>query len=263
METAGEYPGQFELTEYEAADRCPLLFRHVNVARFAPDPVTILPSVAKSFEFNNDFTEVTFTLRRGQKWSNGEPLGTKVIDDTTFAQPLQPYEFLKQFHPDFNPDAGANAKKFGFEAGKDAIVGMWSPSNWKDVGSPWLTGTVWTPTLEPFNVVDESTEERRLVANPYFFAVDTSGRQLSYINEMSEVFIEDSGVTKLRITNGLVDYKTQGLTIADSPVLKDNHDSGNHKVQLPHRSSALGHRGHRPFPGDATHPAAGGGPGRE
>jgi len=339
-ELSGQYPGQFELTEYEAAadcvmsfsenpdigalasqithitgdlppvaDRLPseplviapgeaigtyggvfnglsraneagtsdlLSFRHVNLVRFAPDLVTILPNVAKAFEFNSDFTELTFTLREGTKWSNGEPftsedvrfwledlvenqeiagdlrsnfkiggkpLGIKVIDDlnfafvfgaptpgflgtlaTTFVQFFQPDEFLKQFHPDYNSSITST----------DKILEMWSPSNWKDVGSPWLTGTgdVWTPTLEPFIVVDESTEERRLVANPYFYAVDTSGQQLPYINEMSELFIEDSQVTNLRITNGEVDYKTQALTIADFPVLKDNQDGGNYKVQL-------------------------------
>jgi len=338
-ELAGQYPGQFELAEYESAagctmsfsenpdigslagqithitgdlpavaDRLPaeplviapsesigsyggtlnglsraneagtsdlLSFRHVNLVRFAPDLVTILPNVAKAFEFNSDFTELSFTLREGMKWSNGEaftsedvrfwledlvenqeiagdlrsnfiiggePLGIEVIDDlnfklifgaptpgflgtlaTTFIQFFQPDEFLKQFHPDYSSVANT-----------DKILEMWSPSNWKDVGSPWLTGTgdVWTPTLEPFIVVDESTEERHLVANPYFFAVDTAGNQLPYINEMSELFVEDSQVAQLRITNGEVDYKTQALTIADFPVLNDNQDGGGYKVQL-------------------------------
>jgi len=277
-EAIGTYGGIFNgLSRANEAGTSDLLsFRHVNLVRFAPDLVTILPNVAKSFEFNSDFTELSFTLRDGMKWSNGEPftsedvrfwledlvenadiagdlnsnfiiggepLGIKVVDDlnfsfvfgaptpgflgtlaTTFVQFFQPDEFLKQFHPDYNSAITST----------DKILEMWSPSNWKDVGSPWLTGTgtVWTPTLEPFIVVNESTEERHLVANPYFFAVDTSGQQLPYINEMSEKFVEDSQVANLRITNGEVDYKTQGLTIADFPVLQDNQDGGNYKVQL-------------------------------
>ena len=41
--------------------------------RFADDLSTIVPNVAKSFEWNDDFTTLTFTLRKGHKWSNGEP----------------------------------------------------------------------------------------------------------------------------------------------------------------------------------------------
>ena len=264
-----------------------LSVRHVGLVRYAPDLVTIMPNVAKAWEFNDDFTELTVELRDGHKWSNGEPftsedvrfwledlqknteiagdlrsefiiggepLGIDVVDDTTFTfvfaapnpgflstlatvywQPFQPDEFLKQFHPDYNDDAEAVAAEFGFESAIDATLAMWGcPSNWKDCGSPWLTGTgdLWTPTLESHILIDESTEVRRLVANPYFHAVDTGGQQLPYIDEISEEFIEDTEVHNLKITNGEVDYKTQGLGVDDFPTLSENQDGGNYTAQL-------------------------------
>ena len=55
--------------------------RHVNLVRFLDDGRTIVPNVAKSFEANDDFTEITFELRKGHKWSDGHPF---TVDDILF-----------------------------------------------------------------------------------------------------------------------------------------------------------------------------------
>ena len=54
--------------------------RHVNLLRFADDLSTIVPNVAKDFEWNSDFTTLTFTLRKGHKWSNGEPFVARDVE---------------------------------------------------------------------------------------------------------------------------------------------------------------------------------------
>lgn len=40
-----------------------------------------VPNVVESFEVNDDYSEFTFTLRKGLKWSDGEPV---TMDDVTF-----------------------------------------------------------------------------------------------------------------------------------------------------------------------------------
>ena len=270
-----------------------LSVRHVGLVRFAPDLTTILPNLAKGWEYNEDFTELTFELREGHKWSNGEPftsedvrfwledlqqnvdiagdlrsefllggepIAIEVVDDTTFTfvfaapapgflgtlatvywQPFQPDEWMKQFHPDYAADAQAKAEEFGFEDPVSAVLGMWGcTSNWKDCGSPWLTGTgeVWTPTLESHILVDESTEVRRLVANPYFHAVDTTGQQLPYISEINEELIDNSETHILKISNGETDYKTQGLGVDDFPTLSEKQEDGGYTAQLAPSSGA-------------------------
>jgi peptide/nickel transport system substrate-binding protein len=55
--------------------------RHVNIVRFLDDMKTIVPNVAKSYEWNDDFTEITFVLRKGHKWSDGQPF---TVDDMLF-----------------------------------------------------------------------------------------------------------------------------------------------------------------------------------
>jgi peptide/nickel transport system substrate-binding protein len=47
--------------------------RHVNLVRYADDLETIVPNVAKGWSWNADYTELTFFLRKGHKWSDGQP----------------------------------------------------------------------------------------------------------------------------------------------------------------------------------------------
>ena len=57
-----------------------LSVRHVNLLRFADDLQTIVPNMAKAFEWNDDYTELTITLRKGHKWSDGQPFTSEDID---------------------------------------------------------------------------------------------------------------------------------------------------------------------------------------
>lgn len=50
-----------------------LSLRHVNLVRYADDLQTIVPNVARAWTWNAEFTELTFTLRKGHKWSDGRP----------------------------------------------------------------------------------------------------------------------------------------------------------------------------------------------
>ena len=50
-----------------------LAIRHVNLVRYSDDLQTIVPNVAKGWEWNDDFTQLTFFLRKGHKWSDGHP----------------------------------------------------------------------------------------------------------------------------------------------------------------------------------------------
>ena len=56
-----------------------LSVRHVNLLRFTDDLQTIVPNMAKSYEWNDDYTELTIVLRKGHKWSDGQPFTTEDI----------------------------------------------------------------------------------------------------------------------------------------------------------------------------------------
>jgi peptide/nickel transport system substrate-binding protein len=266
--------------------------RHVNLVRYADDLTTIVPNIAKSWEWNDDFTQLTFHLREGHKWSDGAPftaedvkfwydnlatdtnvrekpkdyvlVGGEVMDvvavnATTvqfnlpspkpgllshfanhYAQGFQPKHFLGQFHPAINADADAHAQSLGFENGYAAIKGYYGNSDWMDTPTPMLAhpdivaglpaDTV--PTLESHILTAETTEGRHLVANPYFFQIDTAGNQLPYINEQDELFVGDSEVRLLKLVNSEVDYKSQSLSLDYAPLLLENQEKGNFTVDL-------------------------------
>ena len=64
----------------EAGTSDMLSTRHVNLVRFADDLSTVVPNVAKDYEWNDDFTTLTFMLRKGHKWSNGEPFVARDVE---------------------------------------------------------------------------------------------------------------------------------------------------------------------------------------
>jgi len=53
--------------------------RHVNLVRYADDLETIVPNVTKDWQWNEDFTELTFFLRKGHRWSDGAPFTAEDI----------------------------------------------------------------------------------------------------------------------------------------------------------------------------------------
>ena len=74
-EQIGRYGGVLDMLSNatEAGTSDFLSVRHVNLVRISDDLQTIVPNVAKDWRWNDDFTELTFFLRKGHKWSDGAP----------------------------------------------------------------------------------------------------------------------------------------------------------------------------------------------
>ena len=77
----GTYGGTFDAlsNNTEAGTSDFLSVRHVNFVRYSDDLQTIVPNVAKSWEWNDDFTELTMSLRAGHKWSDGAPFTSEDV----------------------------------------------------------------------------------------------------------------------------------------------------------------------------------------
>ena len=74
-DSVGQYGGTLDVLSNatEAGTSDFLSVRHVNLARYSDDLQTIVPNVAKSWTWNDDYTQLTFKLREGHKWSDGAP----------------------------------------------------------------------------------------------------------------------------------------------------------------------------------------------
>ncbi len=264
--------------------------RHVNLVRYADDLQTLVPNVAKSWSWNPEFTELTFVLREGHRWSDGEPftaedvafwhndliLNPDVYEKTPdrwlfsgkparvealdaqtvrfsfpvptpgilnrfavdYGQAFQPKHVLGRYMAKYNPDAEGLAQSQGFETAAEAIDFYYGGSDWKDVPSPLLKdeekaaaiGLAVLPTLESHVLVEESSEGRYLVANPYFHMVDTAGQQLPYISEIAEIYVPEKEVQNLKIMDGEVVWKQQAIFLEDFPLLKENEGRGGYTV---------------------------------
>ncbi len=159
---------------------------------------------------------------------------------TTYAPAFQPKHFLGQYHPDISADADEKAKALGYESGIALVSAYYGNSDWTDTPSPMLSapdkvanlpkGT--QPTLESHIYITDTTEGRKLVANPYFHMVDTTGQQLPYISRQDELYANDNEVRILKLVNGEADYKSQSLTLASVPLLLENQEKGDYSIQL-------------------------------
>lgn len=228
------------------------------------------PGLAKAWEINADATEWTFFFREGTKWSDGhpftvddvlfwwedmaanpdhpmampawtlvggQPMTAEKVDDYTIrfifaaSAPLvdielaafvnggisgnfgpYPRHYLEQFHPKYSDAADYEE----FTEKQD-----W----WNNPDRPVLNA--WMPVLlEPGN-------RMLLERNPYYYAVDTAGNQLPYIDSMEVIFSENAEVLKLRIFNGDVNFHAHPhLSLRDLAVLKENESKGDYRVLL-------------------------------
>lgn len=135
-----------------------------------------------------------------------------------------PHHYLEQFHPDFagQEEVDAMAKEAGFDtwnlfflSKSDAAMNPESP-----VMSPW----------KPVTIV--ASNELVFERNPYFWAVDTDGQQLPYLDGVSLELVEELEVLNLRAIAG--NYTIQGRHIQFSklPVIRENEAAGNYFVNF-------------------------------
>ncbi|WP_170755113.1 ABC transporter substrate-binding protein [Ruegeria lacuscaerulensis] len=74
----GAITGLSKATESGTSDL--LSVRHVNFVRYADDLQTVVPNIAKAWSWNDDYTQLTITLRAGHKWSDGAPFTAKDVE---------------------------------------------------------------------------------------------------------------------------------------------------------------------------------------
>jgi len=142
----------------------------------------------------------------------------------TYGGSYAPAHYLKQFLPKYSSEAAVNkkAKELGFDNWVSLIKNKynWSLNTELPVMTPWKTVTpINTPTW---------TLER----NPYFWAVDTEGNQLPYIDKITMTLAENAEVANLRAIAGEYDIQERHMHLAKLPVFLENAQKGNYTVHL-------------------------------
>jgi peptide/nickel transport system substrate-binding protein len=236
--------------------------------RWSADASKIEPNLAVSHEYADDGMSMTLTFREGVRWSDGEPftaddiafwwndlvldpessftppywtltgdepMKMEVVNPTTvkmtFNEPhwlfhnlmastsdymrmYAPKHYLQQFHPKYNQevkDYTEFLKRF--------------PSTGNLYTDPAL------PVLSAWHTI-EYTPGQRLVAerNPYYWKLDSDGKQLPYIDTLAITQVEDPRVIPLRIVSGEVDFMARNIPLDAFTTLKTSEAQGNYRM---------------------------------
>ncbi|MBV7337396.1 ABC transporter substrate-binding protein [Chloroflexi bacterium TSY] len=137
---------------------------------------------------------------------------------------VAPKHYLEQFHANVigEEEANAQAEEAGFEN-----WGLYFLARNNAHMNPELPGlTLWVA------VTTIASDEYILERNPYFYAVDTEGNQLPYIDQISLELVEELEVLNLRAIAG--NYTVQGrhIDFAKLPVIRENEAQGNYFVNF-------------------------------
>jgi peptide/nickel transport system substrate-binding protein len=135
-----------------------------------------------------------------------------------------PGHYLKQFLPKYSSEAEVNrrARELGYD-------------NWGrmlSVRKDWELNPE-LPTLGPWHTVRPiNTPVWAMQRNPYYWAVDTEGNQLPYIDNVVMTLAEDTEVVNLRAMAGEYDMQERHIDLQKLPLILDNRDRGNYDVHL-------------------------------
>jgi peptide/nickel transport system substrate-binding protein len=89
------------------------------------------------------------------------------------------------------------------------------------------------PTLSAWMMVQPiNTQSWVLERNPYFYAVDTAGNQLPYLDKVQLTLAENPEVINLRAIAGEYDYMERFIDLAKLPVFLENAKRGGYVVHL-------------------------------
>ena len=143
---------------------------------------------------------------------------------TSFMGTYAPAHYLKQFLPKYSSadEVTRKAKAAGFDSWVSYLRNRtnWTLNAELPVLGPWKTVT-------PINTPTWSLER-----NPYYWAVDTAGNQLPYIDRIVMTLAENLEVLNLRAVAGEYDLQERHTTLPKLPVFIENQKKGNYSIHL-------------------------------
>jgi len=246
---------------------------------------TVIPNIAKGWDFSEDMKTLTIYLRKGMKWSDGEPYTaddimfwyedillneeiTKVvpmvwrsggevmraqkIDKYTirfkFSKPYPgimavfasvtgssgtitdalhcyPKHYLKKYHINYNPKANEIAKEEGYDLWWKCFQ---SHANYYRNTSDLNRPGIFAWEIEKITL----TGDKQYVRNPYYWKVDTAGKQLPYIDWQYTVNVSNEEMQDLKLMSGELDFAGIFLAFDKYPLYTEGEKQGNYRTAL-------------------------------
>jgi len=194
----------------------------------------IVPDLAKSWELSDDSLVITFHLREGLKWSDGEPItaddvvfsyndvilnedvdcnsrdGQLLPDDTyPVCEKVNDYTVSFTMSVIFRPALNSLSFNIMPEHVLAQYVHKLNPA--VPVGTFNETWTLDTPLTEmvgngPYIISDyQPNVSVTMTRNPYYYGYDPAGTQLPYYDTLISAVVTNSDVSMLKFRNGEID----------------------------------------------------------
>lgn len=214
--------------------------------RWKPDYTGYEPGLAKSWEWSEDGTTITFHFREGIKWSDGEPFTTADLqfwwedlakneeykkvtvpwwaNDST-GKPIE-MEFPDEYTWVLHFDKPQWIMPFVLAQGFWEWEPLMKPAHWLKQFHPKYTNTA---TYEDLDLKDRWTETPGypclmawclseftpgqswvFARNPFYWKIDTEGNQLPYIDNMQVELVQETETRKLSVAQGKYDCTFRG-----------------------------------------------------
>jgi peptide/nickel transport system substrate-binding protein len=195
------------------------------IADMAPDgkPGRVVKVDATTVQFRFDAPYFLFMDMLAGDTLIGGGQSVRQAQGSTFGA-YSPAHYLKQFLPKYSSEDAVNrrARERGFDNWVRLLHVMkdWSLNPELPTIGPWRT-------VRPVNTPTWVMER-----NPFYWAVDTEGNQLPYIDQIVMTLAEDLEVLNLRAMAGSYDVQERHIDIGKLPVIIQNQSRGNYKVHL-------------------------------
>lgn len=170
--------------------------------------------------------DVTFKL----KYADPKPLAIYGMVRLSMAGPnneigalYAPGHYMQQFHMGLAEDT-ADLEAQVAESGQNswdqyyAVRNSWFLNPEKPSVGPWIPKN---PLSEELFIMER---------NPYFFAVDSDGKQLPYIDTVNHRLFEKNDVFDLWIINGEIDFQNRHVATPNFTLYKESEESGDYRV---------------------------------
>jgi peptide/nickel transport system substrate-binding protein len=277
VEEIGQYGGTWYAVTWWAGMGNIEMALYDPPVRWKPDYTGYEPGLAKSWEWSDDGTEVTYHFREGIRWSDGEPwipskdLGfwwnDLALNEDYKVTTVPWWGFKSDGEPmdvEF-PDDYTMVMRWDKPQWITPYIwaqGFWE---WDDMHTPqhflqeyvdaedWETlelvhgnenwnNTPGYPVLFAWAPVEYSAGERWIFErNPYYWKVDPEGNQLPYIDYLDVELIEDKEARLLAVSEGKFNASFRGSDQpTDIPFLREQAEANGYRVMTGWQNGAGG-----------------------
>lgn len=140
-----------------------------------------------------------------------------------YTELINPAHILKKWHPDFTP-----IDEMKEELEKNNLTEEW----WTLFGQKWCQNwdvtrerCIGYPTVNPWVLQPSDSPNTKIFErNPYYYKVDTEGKQLPYIDKIISQQVEDVEAVNLKVLTGEIDFLRESTGLVKVPLYKENEE---------------------------------------